>query len=235
MLNVREWAGKNYATVSFSPLRHGTLVDVCDSIKADDKSQWLYIKYGGKYGFVKASYVEKIPAKAIEYIRLLDTYHHYVKAHISGFINEYMSDVDTFQKAKARVKSGKLVGMTCAVPTRWAFAQMGIRRSDGSSLVYGSGGTFVKCYTGDVKKYLTRIAKGKHIGMTIKQAEGAGLLKYGDILAFTGYTHTSVCSGEDCMMYEGGGGCLHHGVYEDGILIDRSKYARKISEILRWR
>ena len=44
---------------SFSPLKYGTSIDVCDSIKASDGSTWYYIKYKGKYGFVHSAYVKK--------------------------------------------------------------------------------------------------------------------------------------------------------------------------------
>ena len=50
-LNIREWAGKNYKPVSFSPLSAGTKIGICDELKADDGSLWYYIKYNGRYGF----------------------------------------------------------------------------------------------------------------------------------------------------------------------------------------
>lgn len=58
-LNVRTWAGTGNATCSFSPLKKGTKVEVCDSIKASDGSTWYYIKYSGKYGFVHSNYISK--------------------------------------------------------------------------------------------------------------------------------------------------------------------------------
>lgn len=58
-LNVRVWAGTENAQCSFSPLKKGAKVDVCDSIKASDGSIWYYIKYNGKYGFVHSDYVSK--------------------------------------------------------------------------------------------------------------------------------------------------------------------------------
>ena len=51
-LNVRTWAGEENAPCSFSPLKNGTKVSVCDSIKDSDGDAWYYIKYNGKYGFV---------------------------------------------------------------------------------------------------------------------------------------------------------------------------------------
>lgn len=58
-LNVRTWAGTENGLCSFSPLKNGAVVDVCDSIKANDGDTWYYIKYNGKYGFVHSSYVKK--------------------------------------------------------------------------------------------------------------------------------------------------------------------------------
>lgn len=58
-LNVRTWAGTENGLCSFSPLKNGAVVDVCDSIKANDGDTWYYIKYNGKYGFVHSEYVKK--------------------------------------------------------------------------------------------------------------------------------------------------------------------------------
>lgn len=56
-LNVRTWAGTEHPTVSFSPLRQGTKVGICDTVKAKDGTDWYYIKVNGKYGFVSGRYV----------------------------------------------------------------------------------------------------------------------------------------------------------------------------------
>lgn len=58
-LNVRTWAGSENATVSFSPLKTGVTVGVCDTIQAKDGSDWYYIEYNGKHGFASAKYISK--------------------------------------------------------------------------------------------------------------------------------------------------------------------------------
>lgn len=58
-LNVRTWAGMENKTCSFGPIRKGTEVAVCDTVKAKDGSNWYYILYKGKYGFVHSKYVKK--------------------------------------------------------------------------------------------------------------------------------------------------------------------------------
>ena len=60
-LNVRSWAGKENPTIKKWPLlKKENLVDVCDTIKATDKSNWYYIRIAGKYyGFVSATYIKK--------------------------------------------------------------------------------------------------------------------------------------------------------------------------------
>lgn len=60
-LNVRSWAGKENPTIKKWPLlKKGNLVDVCDTIKAADKSEWNYIRIEGKYyGFVAKKYLKK--------------------------------------------------------------------------------------------------------------------------------------------------------------------------------
>ena len=61
-LNVRTWAGTEYAQLkSYPTLAKGNLVDVCDIIKAKDKADWYYIRIAGKYfGFVSTKYICKV-------------------------------------------------------------------------------------------------------------------------------------------------------------------------------
>lgn len=58
-LNVRMWAGTENAQCSFSPLKQGTEIGVCDTVKASDGANWHYIKSGDKYGFVHSAHVQK--------------------------------------------------------------------------------------------------------------------------------------------------------------------------------
>lgn len=59
-LNVRTWAGTENTFCSFSPLKNGHEVSICDSVTASDGSIWYYIKCGGKYGFVHSGYISKV-------------------------------------------------------------------------------------------------------------------------------------------------------------------------------
>ena len=61
-LNVRSWAGAEKPKIKKWPLlKKGNLVDVCDTIKAADKSEWNYIRIAGKYfGFASAKYIQKV-------------------------------------------------------------------------------------------------------------------------------------------------------------------------------
>lgn len=54
-LNVRTQPSTDASTCSFSPLKKGTKINVCDVI-----NDWYYISYSGKYGFVSGKYVSKI-------------------------------------------------------------------------------------------------------------------------------------------------------------------------------
>lgn len=58
-LNVRTGAGTGNGFCSFSPLKKGVKVSICDSVKANDGSIWYYISYNGKYGFVHSAYISK--------------------------------------------------------------------------------------------------------------------------------------------------------------------------------
>lgn len=59
---VRTWAGnENSCITSYPELNKGNLVDVCDAIKADDKTSWYYVRIAGKYfGFVQAKDIQKV-------------------------------------------------------------------------------------------------------------------------------------------------------------------------------
>ena len=61
-LNVRTWAGtENPQLKSYPVLAKGNLVDVCDTIKAKDGTDWHYIRIAGKYfGFASAKYICKV-------------------------------------------------------------------------------------------------------------------------------------------------------------------------------
>lgn len=60
-LNVRSWAGTENSLCSFSPLKEGERISICDEVKAANGATWYYIKNAaGKYGFVSAAYVKKI-------------------------------------------------------------------------------------------------------------------------------------------------------------------------------
>ena len=62
---VRTWAGKEYDTVSFSPLPFRTKLGICDELKATNGDKWYYILYKGKHGFVSAKYISKKKPKRV--------------------------------------------------------------------------------------------------------------------------------------------------------------------------
>ena len=64
-LKVRKWAGTENDECSFSPLKDGEEISVCDEIRAADGSHWYYIKNkAGKYGFASAKYITAAGAGA---------------------------------------------------------------------------------------------------------------------------------------------------------------------------
>ena len=60
-LNVRSWADVESPVIKKWPLlREGNLVDICDTIKASDGSEWYYVRIAGKYyGFVATKYIKR--------------------------------------------------------------------------------------------------------------------------------------------------------------------------------
>lgn len=61
-LNVRSWPGKENPTIKKYPyLAQHNLIDVCDTVKAKDGTDWYYIRIAGKYfGFVSTKYIKKV-------------------------------------------------------------------------------------------------------------------------------------------------------------------------------
>ena len=178
--------------------------------------------------------------KASGFVRYLETYHKYIKAHYTFFIRKYMSSVKTFGDAKDRILANKNVGITCVVPARWALAALDVKRADGQSLVSGDDGSFSKHYTGDMVTNMKLITAARPVGMTLKDAVDKGYIRKGDILAYEGQTHTFVYSGKGYYVYEGGGGCVVDDHYPNGIKLNYATnfYGRnncKISQVLRWR
>lgn len=60
-LNVRTGAGtKNAQLKSYPTLKKNNLVDVCDTVKTKDNSEWYYIRIAGKYyGYAAKKYIAK--------------------------------------------------------------------------------------------------------------------------------------------------------------------------------
>lgn len=54
-LNIRLGPGTEYGTCSFSPLKKGTKVGVCNH----KVGKWLLIKYGSKYGYAHGDYIRR--------------------------------------------------------------------------------------------------------------------------------------------------------------------------------
>ena len=65
VLKVRKWPGTENDECSFSPLKKGEEISVCDEIQVVDGSRWYYIKNkAGKYGFASAKHITAAGAGA---------------------------------------------------------------------------------------------------------------------------------------------------------------------------
>ena len=226
---IRNRMSSKYTFYDF-PGGYKTGVDPFGYTSKDNRKKW------GDFCFTVDEVLTADPITT-RLINDLTKYHKYIKEHYKKFVNKYVSDITTFEKATALVDKNKEVGITCVIPLRWALADMGIANSSGKYLISAPDGSFADYYTGDVKKYLKRIKSGKPIGMTIVEAIKAGLLRKGDIVCYKGRTHTSIYSGSGYNFFEGGGACVKDGHYPNGILLDYSKNFykdEKIAEILRW-
>lgn len=232
-LNVRTWAGAKHKLCSFSPLKIGTTVEVCDAIQAIDGKIWYFIRFKDKYGFVNSSYIKGITQESSKtnFLKKLSTYHNFVGANSNKFKYGSSSTPNTFSEAKKRIGDGEKINLTCVVPIRWALATLGIK----SKNFYAKDGIFQNVDESFFKK-LKLIKTGKPIGMTVTQAVDKKLLKAGDICGFNDLTHTFVYSGQKYNCYDGGHAATKNGSYT-GIKADYSNHYKsyKIKEILRWK
>ena len=61
-LNVRSWPGTENPKIKKWPLlKKDNLIDICDTIKASDNTDWYYIRIAGKYyGFVSSAFITRV-------------------------------------------------------------------------------------------------------------------------------------------------------------------------------
>lgn len=158
--------------------------------------------------------------------------HNGIKQYGTKFYYSYINSESTFDAAIKKAKAGKKTGITCVVPTRWGMKKMGVNPSG----MYGKNGKF-STYTDAMKKSLTQITTGSIIGLTIKQAVDKKLLKPGDIIVFSGKTHTVSYTGNGYTVFDGGSAAQSRGYAKVGIILDYSVVDKnyKISGILRWK
>ena len=202
-LNVRRWAGTEYGLCSFSPLKEGTEVGVCDTVKATTGDDWYFIKYQDKFGFASAKYIRKKEAapadttpkiNADTLIQALTKMNGQMQKDLAngkkwGYYNSKVSS--TFAEAVANGNRR----CNCATLPNWALKMIGVMAADDASF-YGKKG-------GDIawKKSATKAAVEKYCDVirvgnkTVNKAMADGTLKKGDIVTYVSMNHTNVYLG----------------------------------------
>ena len=167
------------------------------------------------------------------YLNYVEKYSNFVKAN-----GKYFKRADTptltFQTAKSLVAQKKDVKVNCRAHCTWAFHDIGFYPYQ----IYAKKGSFIGRFKGPMTQYLTRITTGGPIGKTVIEAVDCGLLKKGDLCAFTGKTHAFTYGGQGYKFYDGGTVVQLAGYGKVGFKLDYSgvKYYKKntIGEVLRW-
>lgn len=202
-LNVRRWAGTEYGLCSFSPLKEGTEIGVCDTVKATTGADWYFIKYQDKFGFVSAKYVKKKEAAPVNttpkinadaLIQALTKMNSQMQKDLAngkkwGYYNSKVSS--TFAEAVANGNRR----CNCATLPNWALKMIGVLAADDASF-YGKKG-------GDIawKKSATKAAVEKYCDVikvgnkTVNKAMSDGTLRKGDIVTYVSMNHTNVYLG----------------------------------------
>ena len=202
-LNVRRWAGTEYGLCSFSPLKEGTEIGVCDTVKATTGNDWYFIKYQDKYGFVSARYVKKketAPAdttpkiNADTLIQALTKMNGQMQKDLAngkkwGYYNSKVSS--TFAEAVANGNRR----CNCATLPNWALKIIGVLAADDASFYGKKGGDIAwrkSATKAAVEKYCDVIKVGNK---TVNKAMADGTLRKGDIVTYVSMNHTNVYLG----------------------------------------
>ena len=242
-LNVRRWAGTEYGTCSFSPLKEGTEVGVCDTVKATTGDDWYFIKYQDKFGFASAKYIKKKEAAPVDttpkinadaLIQALTKMNSQMQKDLAngkkwGYYNSKVSS--TFAEAVANGNRR----CNCATLPNWALKMIGVLAADDASF-YGKKG-------GDIawKKSATKAAVEKYCDIirvgnkTVNKAMQDGTLKKGDIVTYVSMNHTNVYLGGE-RWFDSGHAYAHgtgDGAWWETWLGETKYGAEKIGDIIR--
>lgn len=205
-LNVRRWAGIEYGVCSFSPLKKGTEISVCDTVKASTGNDWYFIKYEGKYGFVSARYVkEKEAAPAAPttskskisvdaFIAALTKMNAQMQKDLAngkkwGYYNSKVSTSYAHAMANGNRRCN------CATLPNWALKIIGVMDEDATTFYGKKGGEIAwrkSATKAAVEKYCEVIKVGNK---TVNKAMQDGTLKKGDIVTYVSMNHTNVYLG----------------------------------------
>lgn len=192
----------------------------------------LGVSADGRFGggtWNEAVYAKKKTAtKKDKFLGELKYIHKYIKSHPSYFSYGEPSQA-SWDAIEKQVSKKKKVKITCVTPTRFALRKVGI-----SNNLYVKNGKFTNKAT--LTNYFKFYESGHGIGYTLKEAVDKGLLKEGDIIGFSGITHT-VCYYGGYYVIDGGT-MSEKQKYKNGAKQDYSKgtYAKKkISAVARWK
>ena len=204
-LNVRRWAGIEYGVCSFSPLKKGTEVGVCDTVKATTGADWYFIKYQDKFGFVSAKYIKKKETTATTTTTAN-------KINVDGLLAALTKMNAQMQKDLANGKkwgyyNSKVSGTfaeavangnrrcNCATLPNWALKMIGVMDENATSFYGKKGGEIAwrkSATKAAVEKYCEVIKIGNK---TVNKAMKDGTLKKGDIVTYVSMNHTNVYLG----------------------------------------
>ena len=204
-LNVRRWAGTEYGVCSFSPLKEGTEVGVCDTVKATTGADWYFIKYQDKFGFASAKYIKKKETTATTTTTAS-------KINVDGFLAALTKMNAQMQKDLANGKkwgyyNSKVSGTfaeavangnrrcNCATLPNWALKMIGVMDENVASFYGKKGGEIAwrkSATKAAVEKYCEVIKIGNK---TVNKAMKDGTLKKGDIVTYVSMNHTNVYLG----------------------------------------
>ena len=224
-LTIREKPSKTSKAVGY--LKAGDLIEVDRDYKKNVNGT---IWYKMTKGYVSSKYLERY-ATAKEFLDHVKKYNAYIKSNNKYFSRTEGKSATTFDSAVKLVKQKKIVQINCTTAINWAFREMDLT----TATLWADKGKY-KNFKGDLTKHMKSITKGGPVGLTVKAAISAGLLKLCDIICVEGLTHSFTYSGNGGYMYDGGSAAASKS-YKDGIYIDYSKNSykdKKISQILRF-
>lgn len=206
-LNVRSWAGTKYPNIKSKPYVYsGDLVEICDTVNAEDGTPWYFIKIGDVYGFASSKYIRKQgeaekpeetqeESEASSILEQCAKFQKQLEADIAAGKNwEYHNPSKYLEEQWANALKNNKRACNCALLARWALKEAGLIPQD-TKIFYGKLGGTIQWGAGTKEAVTTACDLISIQNRTVQQLIDDGTLRPGDIVTYVDLQHTNIYAG----------------------------------------